>query len=246
MTKNKLLLGRYLFTLFIIISFGLIIMNEKGNLIFKKPIEKKIEEYLKSNYSSLNNINKSDVIIENNQFKEKISSKDNKNHFFYITYYKKEINDTYETDYIEGKNLLNHIKEVLEKEIKEQTNKIVTIEPITTLNNYSDTVQEQLIKEKDLLELKFYTLKGTINCNWTKKEITKEINDYINIMKDHNITPKYYELTINDKKDKTHSVTISHITEELKEEIIEDIINHKETEKLKESKITYKYLNEEE
>ena len=173
MNQKKLLFGRAIFTLIIIVAFGLIIMNEKGNLLFSKKAENKINDYLKDNYNSLNNIKKSDVLYENNMFKMKILSKENEHHYFYIIYQNKTIKDTYKEDYIEGKNLLNYLKEKLEKEIND--NCIIT--PTATLDNYSESVQERLIKEEDLLSLKFYTITKEIKVEEFNEEIiTNKIN----------------------------------------------------------------------
>ena len=76
--KNSLLIGRGIFVIIIIVSFGLIIMNEKGGDLFKVKVEKKFETYLNDNYEDLlNTIKKDKVNYKNNTFTQKIVSKKN-------------------------------------------------------------------------------------------------------------------------------------------------------------------------
>ena len=237
MNQNKLLLSRAIFTLIIIVAFGLIIMNEKGNLLFSKKAENRINDYLKDNYSSLNNISKSDVTYDNKEFKMKITSKENNNHYFYITYKNKEIKDTYKEDYVEGKNILNYLTKKIEKEINENC----TITPTTTLDNYSETVQERIIKEEDLLSLKFYVLTKEIKVEEFEEElITNKINEFISKLTSKNITPKYYTIIITDKNDITKSIKINQITDSIDINTVKDILNNKQ---LVEKRITYEYIN---
>ena len=248
--KNTLILSRGLFIIIIIVAFGLIIMNEKGGELFKTKIDKKINEYLETHYKdSIENANLEEITYDNNTFTKKIVSKQNKNLYFYIQYKNKEIKDTYQEDYEEGKTLLDYIDKKLEKEIKSKAKIDCTVESINTLNNYSEKVQERNIKEDNLLQLKFLIIKKEIEIdNWTKEEITKEIVAFIETVNNKDITPKYYEITINNPADITTSIIISNITEDFlkannKEQIIEDIINKKETQSLKDSNLMIKYEN---
>lgn len=249
--KNNLLLGRAIFTLFIILSLGLIVMNEKGKELFLPKIESKINDYITNNYESIQSsiINHKITYSNDNHFKMKISSKNNKQHFFYIKYYRGNITDTYQKDYLEGYNILKHIEKSLEKEIKETTNVECEIHALNKLNDYSKKVQEQLIEEKNLKSLKFYSLeKEIIIDSFNQKEITNQIILMINKMEENTITPKYYTFIITDKNDITNSIEITHLTNSFitnnqNEEIIHDIIENNNSELLQKNKITYKYLN---
>ena len=249
-TKNSLLIGRGIFLIIIIVAFGLIIVNEKGTVLLKNKVEKQLNTYLEDNYQEiLSNTKKEETIIKNNLYSKKIVSNKNKNLYFLIKYQNKKISDTYKKDYVEGKTLFTYLNKKLEKDIKNKTKIDCKVDTITTLDKYSDKVQERIIKEDNLLELKYYYIqKELLIDNWNNKEITKEITKLIEEMKNGNITPKYYEITITNKDDITTSIKISNINEEFientkKEQIIQDIINNKETELLKENKITYKYEN---
>ena len=230
MNQNKLLFGRAIFTLIIIVSFGLIIMNEKGYLLFSKKAEKKINDYLDENYTSLSNITKSSVSYDNNQFKMKISSKDNNNHYFYIIYSNKKITDTYQEDYVEGKKLLEYTKKLLEEKINDGSSVSIT----ATLDNYSEIVQERIIKNDNLLSLKFYIITKELKVdNLDYDTIYNRINDYISKCNSNNITPKSYSFTIIDQKDITKSIKISNITEDnLSVEAIKEALDKKEEKKI--------------
>ncbi len=249
-TKNSLLIGRGIFLIIIIVAFGLIIVNEKGTVLLKNKVEKQLNTYLEDNYQEiLSNTKKEETIIKNNLYSKKIVSNKNKNLYFLIKYQNKKISDTYKKDYVEGKTLFTYLNKKLEKDIKNKTKIDCKVDTVTTLDKYSDKVQERIIKEDNLLELKYYYIqKELLIDNWNNKEITKEITKLIEEMKNSNITPKYYEITITNKDDITTSIKISNINEEFientkKEQIIQDIINNKETDLLKENKITYKYEN---
>ena len=249
--KNNLVLGRAIFTLFIILSLGLIVMNEKGANLFLPKIESKMNDYLENNYENIKSsiINHKITYTNDNHFKMKLSSNQNKNHLFYIKYYKGNITDTYQKDYIEGNNLLKYIEKKLEKEIKESTNIDCKVHSINKLNDYSETVQNQIINEKNLKELKFYYIKKELVIkNFNKEEITNEIKEFIKKLEDNHITPKYYTIIITNKNDITNSIEISHLTNSFltndrNEEIIYDIIENKNSELIKENKITVNYLN---
>lgn len=248
--KNNLVLGRAIFTILIIVAFGTIIMTEKGGEIFSPKIKEKLEKYIDENYSSINsNITKSNVSYNNKEFNMIIHSKQNKNLSFHITYSKGKITDTYKKDYQEGNSLLTYLKEKLQKEVQEKTSEKCSIKPITTLDQYSEKVKEKIIKEEDLLSLKFYYIEKEITINdWTVENITNEITSLIEKMNQNNITPKYYKITIVDNKDITKAIEINHITEDFinldkKEIIINDILQDNNSDNIKNNKITYKYLN---
>ena len=172
----------------------------------------------------------------------KVESKENKHHYFYINYYNKKITDTYKKDYIEGKNLLNYIKKKLKKDINTKTNINCDVEITSTLDKYTNIVREKIIKEDNLLELKFYIIKKELIIDkWDEETITNKINNFLSNFTD--ITPKSYTITVTNKDDITESIEIKNITKEVSKEIINDIIKDEKSDLLKENKITYKYLN---
>ena len=239
--QKKLLLERSIFILIVFVALGVIVITEKfGNIMIPKA-SKKINTYVEEKYKDLN-LKTNDVTFKNTTYTMKVESKENKNHYFYINYYNRKITDTYKKDYVEGKNLLNYLKKKLKKEINNKTNTNCDIEITSTLDKYTELVQEKIIKEDNLLELKFYIIKKELVIDkWDEETITNKINNFLE--KFENITPKSYTITITNKEDITESIEIKNITNEVTKEIISDIINNKKSDLLKENKITYKYLN---
>ena len=248
--QKRLLIARNLFIFFIFIAFAIIIVNEKASGIFIPKIEEKMNNYLKENYQNIEkDFQKNKVTYKNAVYEMKVSSKNNSHHCFYITYSNNKIKDTYKKDYLEGEQILNYTKENLQKNIEKITNNKVEIIITNKLNNYTKAVQEQIINNKDLLQLKFYIIKQELELtSWKKEDITKAITETISNYQKNNITPKSYTLTITNKKDITESIEISNLTNDFlknpkQEEIINDIINDNNSSLLKENKIKYKYLN---
>ena len=246
-SKNSLILGRGIFLILIIVVFGLIIVNEKKEDILKGRAEEKINDHLKENYSTLSaNIGK--MSYQNNTFTKKISSPKNKNLYFYISYKDKKVTDTYQKDYIEGESLLTYLKEQAEKEIQKKTKIDCKIYPVRKLNEYSKQVQEKLIKEENLLELKYYYLeKELLIKDWSSKEITKEITELIETTQENKITPKYYEVIIINEQEVTTSIRIqlteTFLEEQEKGKIIDSILKKEENPLLEKYEITYQYEN---
>lgn len=246
--QKKLVLERSIFVFIIFVIFGVIIVTEKMGGILIPRVTDKMNDYIEDKYNKEEFI-KEDVTYKNTTYTMKVLSKENKNHYFYINYYAKKMTDTYKKDYKEGKILLTYLKDKLKKEIIKKTSTSCDIEITSTLDKYTDSVRERIIKEDNLLELKFYIIKKDLMIDkWNSDSITKSINDIINKFKDNNITPKSYTITITDKTDITKSIEIKNINEDFinnsnSKEIINDIINDEKSDLLKNNKITYKYLN---
>lgn len=248
--QNKLLLGRSIFLLIIIVAFGLIIVNEKSNELLVPKIDKKVKDYINENYNDIKN----ELIIKKTKYKTnyyqtKIVSKKNKHHFFYVYYKNKKLTDTYKKDYKEGKNILTYSSKEIEKYIKNKTNITNTIKFNHKLNYYTEEVQEKIIDDDKLYTLKIYSLKTdkTIN-SWTKEEIIKTIDSIINKCSENNINPKNYIITITNKNDITEAIEISNIDNSfinnpLKDQIISAIMNKSDTNIIKSNNIKVKYLN---
>ena len=248
-SKNSLLIGRGIFTIILIVAFGLVIMNEKKGDLLKTKVSSKLNSYIETNYNDFNSFVKKEITYQNDIFTQKITSKKNKKLYFLIKYKNKEITDTYKKDYEEGNTLLTTLNNELSKEVQKQTKEECQVKNITTLDKYSEKIQERIIKEEELLSLKYYYISKELEIsNWNAQEITKQIENFMNNIKEKEITPKYYEITITNKEDITTSIVISNITEEFltnnnKEQIIKDILDNKNTNLVKESKITFQNNN---
>lgn len=245
--QKKLTIQMTIFFIIIVTLFTVIVLKEKQSTILLPKVEQKIDNYIDENYNS-QELTKGKITINNDTYKIKITNKKNKNHCFYITYSNKKITDTYKEDYLEGKTLIKHLNNVIEKSIYEKTNKQYTIKINNTYDNFSDKIKEILQTEENLESLKIYTLETEITSLWNTSSITKNITNIMTNLNNKNITPKNYTFIITDKNDITKSVKITNLTIDNIEKnnlsiIINDIINNKQTSILTENQITYEYIN---
>lgn len=251
--QRRLLFARNVFLFIIFVCFGVIIVTEKSAGLLIPKVEDKMQNYIGDNYQDIqNSIKTSAVTYDKTIYKMKVSSSKNKNHYFYIYYSNKKLSDTYKKDYVEGQQLLNSIKNKLEDNIRKEINTSVNVSIIATLDKYTSRVQDRIIKEDNLQSLKFYTIEKELTIdNWNSKTITAEISNLIKKCQDNSITPKSYTIIITNSKDIAESIEISNLTDKFinnknSEKIINDILNDNNSKLVKDNKIKYKYLNEEE
>ena len=243
---KKLTIQMALFSLVTFVLFGTIIIKEKQNIIFLPKIENSISKYMNDTYQDLS-LEKDKVTEENNVFTMKVKNIKNKNHYFYIKYSNKKITDTYKTDYLEGKTILNHLSTKLEKNIYKETNITYKVSFNNKFNNYSEKVQKLLLEE-NIKTLKVYTIEKEITTSWEINNITKTISDTMTTLENKQFTPKNYTFIITNEKDITQSIKINNLKSSLINEnklqtIISDIISNNKSIILTENKITYEYLN---
>ena len=178
----------------------------------------------------------------------KVTSRENKNLYFYITYNNDKITDTYKKDYLEGNTIINKIKKDLEKDISNNLKIKTNVEIDTKLNDFTDQIKEKIINE-DIKKIKIYYIETNINIDkWNNESITQDINSIINKIYSKDYNPKYINITITNNNDITESYKINNLNKDFINnksniQIISDIINEKETSLLKENKISFKKLN---
>ena len=248
--QKRLTISMAIFAFIIFVAFGSIIVTEKAAFIMSPRIEKKITNYLNEKYKdSLNTFTVSKINYKNTKFYAKVTDNQNKNHYFYIYYQNKKVTDTYKKDYIEGKPFLKYLSNVIKKEIKEKTKKDYTIKMSNTYNNYTTMVQEKLIKEDNLSELRCYIIEDDIKIDkWTKEDISKEIVKYIDDLEKKKVTPNNFSLTITNSKDITKSIKIENITTETAHKsdfikVIDNILKNNNDKSIEQNRISYRYLN---
>ena len=249
--QQKLKLQMFIFTVFIFVAFGLIIINEKTASFLIPKVEKNMNNYITEKYKDLNNnINKSKVTYNATKYTMKVTNKKNKYHYFYIYYKDKKITDTYKKDYIEGNQLLKHTSTIIQKEINNKTNNnkyLITINQ--KLNNFTKEIQERIIKEDNLINLRVYNIEKEYKIDKINNDnISKIIKEEITSLEKDKITPRTYKFIFTEKKDITNSLEISNITYKFLDnnsfnEIINDIINDNNSKLVKNTGIEYKYLN---
>ncbi len=247
--QKKLTIGMSIFAFIIFVAFGIIIVTEKSAPYFSPRIDKKLNEYLKDNYTSvINELNIGNTNYKNTEYQLKITSFENENLYFYLKYSNKKITDTYKEDYLEGKTLLTKISTDLEEELNKKYNQNFKVTFITTLDKFSKQVKEKIIKEENISSLSIYTLESEITSSWNSEAITLEIQSFYNTLKQDNINPKIYNITINDSNKENKSIKINNLSKEIIENnetlitIINDIINGKNSDILDQNNITYKQI----
>lgn len=249
--QKKLTIGMTIFAFFVFVSFGIIIVTEKSAPYFSPRIDKKLNTYLKENYTSIiNELKIGNTNYEKTIYQLKITSSKNKDLYFYIKYSNKKITDTYQEDYKEGRPLLKKISTNLEKKLEKKYNQDFSITILKTLDKFSDQIKERLIQEENIFSLPIYSLESTIQTKFSKEEIVNTIKLFHKQLLDDNITPKSYNLTIIDKEKENKSIKINNLTKEIIEDdkiilsIINDIISGKNSNILKENNITYEQIKE--
>ena len=242
---KKLMLGMTILFLITFIFFGTLVTTEKLAPYYTDKIKERFENYIKENYKEENNNLKiGKISYKNQQYKAKVSNKNNKDLYFTITYQNKEITDTYKKDYLEGKTLLNELEKNLEEKIKENTDQSITISIPLSLDKYTNKIQENLINN-NLENTKIYDIEFTINSNIEIISIVNKIEEIIAELSSMNIYPNHYNITINNKKSK---LTINNLTNNTIEKttltkIISDIITNNESDIIKTNNISYQYTN---
>lgn len=243
--KTKLTLYMGMFYLIIILLFGLIIISEKKKEYITPKIKEKIISYLKEKYKEEQKSFKyNKITFSKNKYSMKIHHKENKHLYFTVTYQKKKITDTYKKDYLEGKTLNNYMQKIMNKEIKEKLKnpKKINITYNTKLNHCTKEVKNELLKENKNLPI------YTVNINENIKDLTSLKNTIETIhqsMKKINLSPKNYNITLNNETNITKSLNIiiepNTIENRLDEIIL--LINNNDVDTLKKYNVKYTYLN---
>ena len=248
--QKKLKLQMFIFVVFIFVAFSLIIIKEKTSTLMIPKVEERMNTYINEKYSSIeNNINKSKVTYKVTKYYIKVNNKKNKNNYFYIYYKDKKITDTYKKDYKEGKSLFKHISKDLEKDINKKIKGSYKVTVNKKLSDFSKEIQENIISNKNLLNLRFYNLEKEFKVDEINSDnIGKLIKEEITNLEDNEITPRTYKFIFTNKDDISNSIEISNITykfinNESYNEIINDIINDNNSKLVKNADIEFKYLN---
>ena len=226
-------------------------MSEKTKSTIEKKFEKEMNTYINNNYKELKKQTIQESTYKKGIYTTKIISNTNKHLFFIIKKNKKKITYSYKKDYLEGNTLFKYLEKKLKKEIEKQTNTEVNILINSTLNQHTPSIQERIIKEKDLLNLKFYIIeKQILITEWSNNNITENIIKAIERYTNNNITPKSYNFIIINKENIKEKIKINNITEDFidnknKNNIINDIINNNNSKLLIENNISYEYIKKE-
>lgn len=245
--KNKLLTNMWIFSTIIIVLFALIIINEKKYILLETKVEKKLKNYINSNYQEIKKdlkIGKINYQPGSHIYHLKLTNKQNKNLFFTLSYKNKKISSTYQKDYVEGKSLLTFYKRKAEKEINNGKKLKTTLLFAKKLNSYTSDIKEKLINNEGKT-LPIYLLKTELKpTSFNIESIASSIKDYNQYIVSLGYHPKSYTFKIL-FEDINNSFEIKNITSEQidqhTEEIISGIMNKDKSITTKYN-ITYQYL----
>lgn len=245
MNKNGLTYGMALLFLLSFVLLGLIVVNEKKVDIMMPKIEDKLYSYIDENYKDIQNeINIGKVKYENEKkrFSLKITNTKSKHLYFHLYYKNKKITSTFESDYKEGRTLLNYLEKRIEKKINLEN---LSISITTPLNKFSEDVENRLLKEEDLISLKIYTIIKEFSLeDFSQNQIITTIRTLETTLTEKEINPKDYSLTFTNKLDITQAFKIEKLTlpNANLNQIIFGILNHDKTIE-NQYNIKYNYLN---
>ena len=245
--KTKLLTNMWIFSTIIIALFAIIIINEKKYILLENKIEEKLNTYIDSNYQEIKEelkLGKIKYLAASHIYQMKLTSKQNKNLFFTVSYQNKKISSTYQKDYVKGKSLLTFYKKKAEKEINEGKTLKTTFTFTKNLNSYTSDIKEELING-EIKSLPIYQLQTELKpSSFSIDSISSSIKNYHQYIISLGYHPKTYTFKIL-LDNKQNSFEIKNIASELinnhTEEIISGIIN-KDNSIIINYNITYEYL----
>ena len=226
---KKLILGMALLFFITFVSLGTLVVTEKLAPFYTNRIEKKIKDYIEKNYKDeQDNLELGKITYKTPVYQVKVKSKDNPNLYFTITYKNKNIKDTYNKDYLEGKTLLTSIEKKLEEKIQKNLNLDTKITFPLTLDKYTNQIKENIINN-NLENINIYNIELSINGQITQDNIlnlVSNIETNITKIKELNINPNYYTINIINKK-QGRTLTINNLTENtLQAETLTQVITY--------------------
>lgn len=245
--QKQLTISMTIFALFVFVSFGVIVVTEKSSVLLIPKMEEKLTTYLYEEYPEL----KDKVTIESTKYKNtvftmKINSKENKNLSFTINYSNKKITDTYKEDYLKGKKFLKYINNNISQEINNKITTSAKTSITTTLDQFTTSITEKILKEENLTNIRIYNLETKININnWQPTYIANEIKNHIINNEKNNITPRTYTIILKEQNKilKISNLTYKTIEKPYYNQLISDIINNNNSDLIKQNNIKYNYTN---
>lgn len=211
-----------IFFLFTFVSFGIIILHEKGNIILYPKIEKELHHYFEKHYQTIQN-----EVIEGKlvySFQEKSYSllyQNQKNHdlSFELIYHKnKKITSTYQKDYVEGNQFLKkttmQIQKEIEKILQENVSK-VNIESTMTLDKMKSKTKKQLLKQPSK-KIAFYEVQFTTTLlNLSAHEMQEKLKKIDALLEENECNPLYYQGKFVLQSDGTRGLILRNITRDI-------------------------------
>ena len=246
--EKKMFVQMIMFFFVIILCFGLIVIKTKSDYFKEEKLNKKFDLYLKDNYSDIyDDVKILKTYNKNGTYFAKVVNKNNKNLYFNISYKTKKIYSSYKTDYLEGKTLFNYYEKILNEELKKKNKsseyQSITISFDTKLNECSELIYKRLLDNK--YNIPIYTINLEDNILFDSISINNEITNINNYINKIGFNPKYYNLTLNDQKNLTNTMSVKFKSDIINVETLDigtSIVNN-DKKTLEKYSIDVKFLN---
>ncbi len=231
--KDRLTYSMGFLFIFFLLSFAIIIMNEKINMKKLPDAKKKITTYVKSNYKNEDiELGKTKYITKCSCFKTKITNKENKDLYFTVTYKNKKISSTYNKDYKKGRSLLNKIEKKLTKEFQNLNKKhnpsyeTLKIKINKDLDDFNPSIKEDIINSNNYKQLNIYEIEGELIINnWTYDDVNSSIIGFNKAVQEQKFNPISYDFYITNPKLSGESFKIEDLKVSLiKESILNELV----------------------
>jgi len=246
--EKKVFAQMIMFFFVIILCFGLLIIKTKSDDFKQDKLQKKFELYLKDNYSYIyDDLRILKSYRKNDTYYLKVVNKKNDNLYFTLSYKDNKIKSSYKTDYLEGKTLLSHYEKILNDELKKKNKNSeysnINISFDVKLNECSSLIYKRLLNNK--YNIPIYTINFEDNILFDSTSINSEIVNVSNYVSNIGFNPKYYNLTLNDQKNLTNTISVkfkSDIIDVKTLDVGTSIVNN-DKKTLEKYSIEVKYLN---
>lgn len=216
-----------LFFLFIFVFFGVIIVLEKGNPFLFIEADKRIKSYIEENYPTLYDdfqVSPLSYSIKEQSYGIVVTDKRNEDLFFHITYTKhKQIEDSYQFDYLEGNNFKAIVENRLSDKLQKKLDQDSFLEEFssyrasikTSLDALNPNVREDLVHSRAIDTLPIYTIEATTTVkNMNAENWSKQFEKLIQKTEKISFQPIDYSLFICKKEDGNNCIQIDGVTKE--------------------------------
>lgn len=196
--KNKLIIAQALLYSIVIIAFGFILIKEKVPAIKQKKATEKLEAYYQKNYAQ-ENLKKGKIKKKGTSYQVTYYNKKYPNLFFTIQIKNNKITDNYQTNYLEGKNIINNIEQTTTKkyqEIFKNSNYQKIKVTFKNLNEYPKEEQINILTNNTSSKA-YYNVSYYLKINNNDPAyLNNLLTSFIKIANNNNLTANSYSITV--------------------------------------------------
>ncbi len=233
--QNALMMQMAIFFIFVIVTFGMLVIYQKGNMLLYPKIKKELDTYFNEHYLSiLKEVDKSELLFnfDDKSYKYVYQNKQNEKLSFELIYTKKKkIKSTYQQDYVEGKSFLNSLSKDFQKEIqkilKKEELSPIKVENQMILSDLKKKEKEKLLSKKERTKVAFYQVEFSKTISsLNAKEMVDVLTRVDELLKKKSYHPLSYQVQFTLQSDGTKGFILKNVTRKtLLEGKLETIIN---------------------